>query len=370
MSPTTPRRRFASPAIAALGLLGLGACAPEIRFTDSIDLELDFRADGGSSLHAPYVEGASLRLRAHDAARDPLALDGYTLVSSDPEVLAVDADEGEDGAISAAAHAVSRGVADLQLVDGDGDVVASAEVEVRAPTRAVLHAAAPLFLRRDDVPTEAFDPTVLTGGLATFAVAYYDGATRLHGSGTLGALASEGLAASVATTHMLEARDWLQISPAIAGLHDVELTAAGQPFARVQVEAVEAEAIADVELRGQNEGRAHRDDELVVIAQAYDEDGDRIFGAAFDWELAGYPDGEPGDLYRYAYQPKESKPIAASFGELRSEATIHADEGWVDSSNHLGCSVNGRTSATGLLPMGLLFVVVLGRRRRPATSAA
>lgn len=344
----------------------MAACGgPEIRFADSVDLELDFRTTSGSSLHAPYVEGAMLRVHARDAAvRDAIDLDGYTLASSDEEVLAIE----PEGDASANAHAAGHGVADLLLLDPDGEVIASAEVEVRTPTRAVLHAAAPLFLHRDDVPTEAFDPAIVAGGLATFAVSYYDGATQLHGSGTLGVASGVGVDARTADTHLFEERDWLSIAPQSAGLHDLELSAEGKPFAHVQVEAVDTEAIADLELRGQNESRAKPDDELVVIAQAYDDEGDRIFGAAFDWELAGAPDGEKGDLYRYAYRPADGKPLAASFGELRSEAMIHADRGEVDSSNHIGCSVNGRTSWTSAL--GLLVLVVCRRRPRRSPPSA
>jgi hypothetical protein len=306
--------------------IALGGCSSELHVSDDVDLAFDFERTGDrGELHSPYVEGATLRVRVRDdAGRDAIDLDGYTLESSDPEVLVVGASAQVGDAVIAEAEAAAEGIAELWLVDRRGEVIFSTEMEVRVPTRAVLHAAAPLFLGRDDVPSIAEEPEVLVGGVATFMVEYFDGSTRLSGSGALGIGSGGAVVAEVVPEHMHERRDWLRVTPASAGLHEIELRAHGQRFSRVQLESITTDAIAELALRGQDQGRARRDQQLVVIAEAYDEEGDRIFGAVVDWELAGGPDGEPGDMYRYAYEPAQSKSLAATLGDLRGEATIAA----------------------------------------------
>ncbi|MBC8072346.1 MAG: hypothetical protein IAG13_28750 [Deltaproteobacteria bacterium] len=319
-APTTRSWVMLSAAIA------MGGCGSELRVSDDVDLAFDFERTGDrGTLHSPYVEGASLRVRVRDdAGRDALDLDGYSLASSDPEVLLIGPSEQSGDAVVAEAEAAAEGIAELWLVDRRGEVISGTEIEVRAPTRVMLHAAAPLFLDRDDVPSAVDEPQVLVDGVATFMVEYFDGSTRLFGNGTLGVSADGPLVAEVAQEHMHERRDWLRVTPTAAGLHELELRAHGQRFARVQLESITTDAIAELALRGQDQARARRDQQLVVIVEAYDEDGDRIFGAAADWELAGGPDGEPGEMYRYAYQPAQSKSLAATLGDLRGEATIDA----------------------------------------------
>lgn len=346
-----------------VGVVALGGCERSAAIGDAIDRTIDFAvtAPAGPTLHSPYVRGADFEVRAW-AGEDDLELSECVLASSDPDILRIEP-EGDGDAARAHAYAVGQGQASLLLLDGDGDVVAAREVEVRAPTRVVLRAAAPLFLDRADVPSEVDDVQVVRDGEAVFELEYFDGVTRLHGSGALSVSAPEGLEAWVEREHLFEDRDWLVVQGDALGRHEVELAAGGEPFSAVALNVVEPSAIVEIDLFGQDESNAEAATPLVVIAEARDVSARPIWGVAFDWTLAGAAVEAAGDLFRYDYAPGDAHALAVAIDDVGGALPISAGAP-SSAGGSLGCAVAERGSqGPGAVALALLLVVGAGVRR-------
>lgn len=301
-------------------VLAVAGCDEGIRFADAIDLESDFRADDDGELHTPYAMGATVRVFA-----DGPGMHGAVLESSDPTVLELVAgDDADGGRIGAEAHAVGPGVAELRVVAADGETIASTDVEVRAPSRAVLHAAAPQFVERDDLAVASATPSVIVDGSALFEVQLYDGATRLYGSGGLSASAEPAVDVAVLASFQGETREWLQVSPKAIGNHEVRLAAAGESFATTVIAAVGAETIADVRLHGETDDGVVDGEWVPLVAQAYGRDHQPIHGVAFAWEVAGQTADGGGELWRYEVDRQQQQKLWVRFGAHEVDATIHA----------------------------------------------
>lgn len=301
---------------AALLLAGVGACDQGIHFADSIDLESDFRATDEDELHAPYAVGSTVEL----FARGP-GLHGTTLESSDPDVLEIVAHaEGP----SAEAIARGPGVAELRVVDADGETIASTDIEVRSPGRAVLHGAAAPFVARDDLASVSATPYVLASGSAVFEVQLYDGNTRLFGHGGLSVQAEPGVDVDVIDEFHGESRDWLVVSPHALGNHELRLVADGDLFATTLIAAVGDEMISDVRLHGVDDDAVDDGEWAPIVARAYGPDGEPIHGVTFAWELAGELADDGGDLWRYRVDRRERHELAVLHGAHRVVAEIHA----------------------------------------------
>lgn len=323
-------------------LSALGGCDAEVQFWDSIDETIDLRDDeaDGPGLHDPYVLGSTFELRAEGGAG--------ALVSSDEDVLAL---EG-DGAV-AHATAVGPGRAEVSLVDDGGDVIASVDVEVRAPSRVVLHAAGPVLLDRADVPTEAMAPRIVEGGAAMFMVQYFDGATRLAGAAAPELVASEGLVVELVPELLGERRDWLRIEAPSAkgrspGVDTQELTlfpGADAPI-RLDIDVVDPEVVADVDVFASSLDRG------VVVATAYDLDGEPVYGVDFEWSTDGAEMIAP-DVVRPGPTPAT---LAARFGELEGAVATG------DDAIAAGCAIAPRGGVGGAL--GLVLALAACRRRR------
>lgn len=300
--------------------IALAGCDEGVHFGDAIDLDPDFRVDDDGELHTPYARGAKIRVFATGAEQGGVALE-----SSDPSVLEIVDEEPASGdRIFASARATGTGVAELRLVDARGHAIASTEVEVRAPSRAVLQAAAPMFVDRDDLATVAATPSVLVDGTAWFEVHLYDGSTRLHGTGGLSVRAEEKLALEVLSTFHDEARDWLKVSPLALGNHEVRLACAGETFATTVVAAVPGEAIGRLRLHGGEDDTAADGDWVPLAVQAYDVDDQPIHGVTFAWELGGEVADIEGELWRYQVDRDQRRFLAVRYGEHEVAATIRA----------------------------------------------
>lgn len=302
-------------------LLAIAGCDEGVRFADGIDLDSDFRADDDGELHTPYALGARVRVFA-----DGPGLHGATLESSDPTVLELAGDDADGNRIGAEAHAVGPGIAELRVVAANGDTIASTDVEVRAPSRAVLHAAAPQFVERDDLAVVSATPSVIVDGSALFEVQLYDGATRLHGSGGLSASAEPAVDVAVLASFQGETREWLQVSPKAIGNHEVRLAAAGESFATTVIAAVGSETIADVRLHGETDDGVGDGEWVPLVAQAYGHDHQPIHGVAFAWELGGHAADGGGELWRYKVDRHQQQTLSVRFGAHEVDATIHAAE--------------------------------------------
>ena len=322
-------------------LMALGACDAEVRFSDSIDETIDLRDAGDGGLHGPYVVGATFELRAE-------GLPG-ALVSSDDDVLAL---EG-DGAV-AQVTAVGPGRAEVALVDEDGDVLASVDLEVRAASRVVLHAAGPVLLDRADVPTEAMAPRVVEGGAAIFLVQYFDGATRLAGGAGPEPVASEGLAVEMVPELLGERRDWLRIEALPSrgrsldvGAQDLTLFAGTDAPIRLDVGVVAPEVVADVDVF------ASEIDRGVVVATAYDLDGEPVYGVDFEWSSTDGAEVLAPDVVRPGPLPVT---LAARFGELEGAVATG------DDAIAAGCAIDPRGGLGGAV--GVVLALAACRRRR------
>ncbi|HEU4734435.1 MAG TPA: MYXO-CTERM sorting domain-containing protein [Kofleriaceae bacterium] len=359
--------------IVGLGL-GLGACGPTYRMTDDIDLTWDFtltlsRFD--DDLHSPYVRGARVTLFAH-SSDDGADFHGWSIASSDPAVFRVDDSAVETGGEGLVAHgqAVGEGTARLRLLDDRGHEVGGGVAEVRVPDRVELAAHGSLILGRDDEAAVS-EARVVEGGEATYLVRYFRDGRELHGNGVLTADVAEGLPGVTAqprTTFLFENREWLTLDAATVGTGTLQLRADQAAVASVPLVVVPEGAIEEVVVLTQPE-KGHDDgDWLVALAQAYDAGGERIFGVDYAWNVDGVAQDGDGDLYRYRFRRGAFEMVEAQRGTHSDAAMIQADEGFVDSSNRIGCAAGG---GGGSLLVGLagLGLVAVGRRRRAPVGA-
>lgn len=347
-----------SVVLAAVALAGCGQ-DEDIRFQDSVDFEFDlFRHS--DHLNTPYVVGAQFEICADTPHKRQLR--GTRLQSSNPSVFLVgDSEVSSRGDhICATAEALDSGPVEIQVVD-DGDVIASADLEVFAPDRAELLAAGPILSEQLDDIGHTARPKILEGGTATFLVSYFHGETSLSGNGALIVSSDEGLSLEVVQTVVFEDREWLRITANSLGVHDIELATPAGMFETVTVETVDEEAVIDVALLGSDETDIEKGTPLLVYAQAYDEDDDLIFGVEYEWSLADGLEPGTGDLFSYNYDEDHREDLVARHGDLDATVEIRAGEGRVDSSNNQGCSVGGRSGGTAAL--FLLGLIGLRRRR-------
>ncbi|MBN2799394.1 MAG: hypothetical protein JXX28_09630 [Deltaproteobacteria bacterium] len=354
---------FALPLLAACG-------ASDPRLVDDVDTDWDFLSalllgEGSEdALHGPYVQGASFSVWVFPPQDQGTHLEGYQVRSEDLSVMSIEAQTyqlaGDDtsDAIHVELRAAEAGTTDLILVDSEGAEVRRVTVEVGFPDRLELFAAGPLFASLGDQSAPA--PQVLVGGTGTFQVRYYQGDTLLSGNGTLTVDATEDLQAGVAQSFLFEDREWLQVSPLAAGQHGVALYVDGVAAGQVDVDAVDVDAVARVELLSAEPAEeAQEGDPGVVLAQAFDADDAPIYGLDYDWTLGGVTQDGQGDLFRYTVDPDATTDLVASFGDLSDSGSIDGVEGYVGSSNETGCSSVG----AGLSLWGLLALPWMRRRR-------
>ncbi len=346
--------------------LALSGCH-DVYLSDDIDLVLDFSWLKGPSdtLHSPYVQGAQVTLYGNSSDEDR-DTSGWRLESSDPNVMRIISQSGG----KAECLAVKAGLATIRVYERSGDVdpIHSAMVDVRKPTRADLFAHGPLLLGRSTVEARTPRPTIINDGTATFLVRYYAGNVPLSGNGVLDATATSSVELGEEETYLFEHQEWLRITPRAPGLHKVMLSAAGVPVGSVEVRSVTTSEISYIKLQGQNEGRADDGEWLVVLARALTASSVDVFGVEYGWKLDGAQKAGSGDLFRYEHAKDSPKELRASHTGLDSLVTINASQGYVDSSNEVGCStVPGLPAGSPALPVALITLIgatLAGRRMR------
>jgi MYXO-CTERM domain-containing protein len=380
--------------LAGLTLTTLTACGPKIRFSDSVDREYDLRLSAryDDKLHSPYVAGSSFTIYAYDATEDN-DLDGWRLESRNPEVLEIvdqwlDRDDLDDSdksksksdLIVARVFAASEGTAIIEVYDDNDDFVRATEIEIFQPDRIELRAAGPMFINREgskEVPSLVDStPMVLSGGTATFLVEWFKGTQKLSGAGTLGLVSAHEAVDDLwpRLTLLNEDRDWMTVtmaagfSAADTVVTPIEVHANGQLVEVVDFSVVGPEAVSYLELHGETEAEAKDDQLLVVLAQAFDENDESIWGVGFDWDLDGYDEPGEGDLFRYWFRRGAWSTLGAEFYGHRTETQIQGVEGFVGSSNNnlsCLCTADQDRPARGVA-FGLLGLAALGlvRRRR------
>jgi MYXO-CTERM domain-containing protein len=351
--------------------VGLGACGPTYTMTDDVDLTWDFGITLGGvedELHAPYVRGAPVTVFAYSSDDDP-DFRGWSIVSSDPAVFRIDSSEVDAGLerLVVQGQAVGEGRAELRLLDDTGDEVGFGVAEVVVPDRIELEAHGSLILGRDD-EAPVREARVVADGVATYLVRYFRGRQLLHGNGVLSVDAPVGVTAQPRTTFLFENREWLTLQTTAAGSGQLELHADGERVASVPLVVVPETAIANVVVLTQSENGRQDGDWMVALAQAYDGDGERVFGVDYAWQVNGVVQEDDGDLYRYRFRKGAFEMVEARRGPHVDAVMIQSDEGFVDSSNRVGCTAGGGGSlAVGLTALGL--VGARRRRRQVAASA-
>ncbi|MFO7563303.1 MAG: hypothetical protein R6X02_11725 [Enhygromyxa sp.] len=378
--------------LAGLTLSTLTACGPKIRFSDSVDSVFDLRISAryDDRLNSPYVAGSSFTIYAYDASEDN-DLQGWRLESRDPEVLEIveqwidrdDLDEDDrrkkkSDVIVARAFAAGEGTAVIEVYDHKDDFVRATEVEVLQPDRIELRAAGPMFINRKgskEVPSLVDStPLVISGGTATFLVQWFKGDRRLSGAGTLGLVSEHEAVEDLwpRLTLLAEDRDWMTVtmasgvSEADAVVTPIEVHANGELVEVVDFSVVGADAVSYVELHGETEADAKDDQLLVVLAQAFNDDDESIWGVGFDWDLDGYDEPGEGDLFRYWFRRGAWSTLGAEYNGVRAETQIQGVEGFVGSSNFgIGCLCTaGEERPARGIALGLLGLAALGLVRR------
>jgi hypothetical protein len=343
--------------------LAVGACGPTYTLTDDIDLSWDFsltRSGFDDALHSPYVRGTTMTVLAR-SSDDGADFSGWSIVSSDPAVFRIDDAVVFGSGLSATARAMAEGTAELQLLDARGHDVGHGVAEVVLPDRIELDAHGSLILGRDD-EAPVNEARVVADGEATYMVRYMRGTRELHGNGVLSVDAPAGTTAEPRTTFLFENREWLTLHTTAVETGVLQVSADGGGVASMPLVVVPETAIADIVLLMQSEKGRHEGDWLVTLAQAYDGNGERIFGVDYTWNVNGLAQVGDGDLYRYQFRKGDYQMVEARRGAHMDHAMIQSGGGLVDSTNHVGCSACGSGSlVVGLIGLG---VVGVGRRRR------
>jgi hypothetical protein len=344
-------------------LLVLGACGHEYTLTDDIDLTWDFGitlSKFGDTLHTPYVRGSTMGLSVYSKDEDD-RFDGWSIESDDPSIFTITSVTAQGRNLGAAGVAASEGTTEIRVFDDHGDYVGGGEADVRQPDNVRLDAHGYLIMDMDD-QASVDEVRVVEGGTATFVVNYFQGTTALHGNGTLSADGTLGISAQGEQTFLFENREWVQVSSnGDAGPVTLPLRSDGDLVANVPVVVVPETEISNVTMFSESES-GHKDgDWLVAYAQAFDSSQRRIFGVEYSWDVNGVEQTADGDLYRYEFKSGDYETVTASRNGMSDSTVIQSDDGFVDSTNHIGCSAGG--GGAGLVA-GLALVGLARRRRR------
>jgi len=350
-----------------------------VAIVDDVDLTLDFTPLIGPSdaLHTPYVEGAAMTLwMSAQAGNDTMS--SWTIDSSDPSVFVIDSQEHvndhDTHTFSARSHAVHAGTTTINIRDGGGHLLHSRSVRVGHPDRIELLPHGPLLVGRADVPAVFGDGKILAGGTSTYLTYYWLGAERLNGNGALTIANPTNASVDVQQSFLFEDRDWLQVSPVLAGSPwSVSLMVGGSEVSKITGVTAATADVAQLKIVGEDESRAHKGDWLVALGQGLDAAGQVIYGVEFKWSVNGASELGVGDLYRYTYNSALPKMLTAQFGSTSAAAMIHSSGGFVDSTNHIGCSMSGarKSSPWGTACLAITFGLFgfLARRRGRAIMA-
>lgn len=368
-------RLFLLFVVASTGLMG---CKSDfVHFTDSIDLEFNFSPlpplpfdNPDDYLHIPYAQGAEFRVTAH-RDHDGMSLWDAVPVSLDPEVVRI-----LDGSVQNTAEWVSFrcravGPGNTRFVIyrngfkerewGDTEVVVGKADSAR------LFFSGPVLLNWQFSDAEVLEEVnVLENGTATFLVWLYGQDERLYGNGTVNVQVAEGnVDVDREQTYFFEDRDWIRVTPLDDGFSRVSVLADGTNVAELVVDGVTADEIDTVLVEAESEKYASTGDILGVLAVGYTSEGDPIYGIEYDWYADGWKEPGSGDIYKYVYHGNGYMEVEASYGDLSDTAYIHALDGWVSSSNRLGCATGsmGVPAAPLILLLLLAGVPLLARTR-------
>ncbi len=348
--------------VLSLGFLSLMAgCEPDgIEVQDSLDFDLF-----GHELNTPYVEGADMSLSVW--RQDDGSVSGWSLRSGDGAVFEISSVWVDDGGetLRARAVALTPGLTELTVLDAKGRTRAVRSVRVERPDSIQMLPAGLSRVRPELAPRLDLSDSisVLSGGAATFEVAYFKDEERLFGNGVLGFGEDPPVQANNELTYLFRDREWLVVEPLDAGVFSLPLLVNGQVLGHMQIRSVDESAIDSIEIVAEEIKGAEDGEMFYLLARAFDATGVEIFGIDFDWEIEGEDQAGAGDLYHYAYSEGAWVDVSANAGDAFDTVGVEMDGGYVTSSNNLGCATApGASAGLGLLAM--LGLAVLRLRRR------
>lgn len=355
----------------------LGGCTSEFAFTDSVSsrfVQEAPRAEFGDELSTPYVLGSEFTVYVEDRQRGE-SMVGWTVRVTNPAILSLRDPEPrwvDANTLALDVVAIGAGSTELLLIDASGDVKGSGAVEVRLPTRVKLFATAIAALEDPDFKGETPRPQVLAGGTASFAVQYLADDLLLQGSTKLKLVAEPTIVAEVVHSQAVDNRDILQITAGDPGRDVIELWLGESPLGVVEVEAVGPDRVAAIDLinhKGSTRSDAEGEEgDWLVVAQAYDEDREPIYGVGFDWSFPGRSFEQIGDIliYEFDADPSRRKDVVARAAGREATVSLPAFDAEVYTSNDeaFNCNVGGGGGGGALWAVLLACMGVRRRRRR------
>lgn len=249
-------------------ILTLIACQPADRFfvIDNFNPGIELSDD---SVAGVYAAGSDLHFGVFEAAHwgKEANLRGFTLVSGDPEVIALSSVMSSVDTIDAEATAVGGGTTTLAVIDDAGNIVHEVAVEVAVPDAVALTTKLSIDVGSGFVASAP--QKVLVGSYSAFEAEFSADGRSLAAHEVLGAMGGDAVAVEVEDSTLWEDREWLSIWPTLPGGQSVAVLAAGSELAEVRFDAVDITDIVGLQVLGnvtgcgrgrhrRRRGRGHR----------------------------------------------------------------------------------------------------------------
>jgi hypothetical protein len=302
----------------------------------------------------------------------------WTVVSDQPALFAVESSKVDNNELTVKCRALAEGEARLRLFDDHGQEQRRAQVSVSAPdrARAYAHGTLRIYGRNQSALTSAelTQATVLVGGKAAFALAYFRGSERVYGRGIAEFDAPPALTVEGQTTEGVATNEWMFVTPTAPGPYALNIKQGAATLLTLPIATASESDLVGVSLAEEHHGDVSDGTEVWLLAQAHDAAGNDVLGVYDDWTLDGAAqqnkDKKPatGDLYRYTFgKSRPLRTVTAAHGAMNASATVHAQSGYIADTTYLGCAfAPGRAAPRGTLAALVLFcgVFFLVRRRR------
>jgi MYXO-CTERM domain-containing protein len=343
---------------------------PSVAMQDSFEITLFAKAQ--DDLHTPYVLGSAFTISIASTDYTSSQVAGWTLVSSDPSVLAV---QPTSGAGEFSATAAGAGTTTLEVLGGGGTILDTHVVSVAAPDSVQLCSHGLLLAGASDAQAQVSRASLVQGGIATFLVRYFQGGQELYGNHAVTTTATGAVTAKTTTSSFGDDRDWVEIdSGATTGTGQVTLSVGGQVSATVPSQVVGPSAITSVGVAAQSDANAADGDTLYVFGRAFDANDVDVYGATFGWLSNGVPitsvdptANGPADMILYTYKQSATVALTAELdGDTSPPTTVHGTGATLTTSADVGCSIGppGGRRMSALWGAVSLALLALRRRRR------
>ncbi len=369
MGLPTLKRLAAAAGLAACVFHCDPALGQAYRATPSYALGDSLWTSASGNTHSPYLLGSHFSLWIET----DMGPDGWTLVSSDPGVVHLQASQNE---LQYSAIALAVGHSTLVLRDGSGKVLTQQEVEVSAADGIQIWAPGPLRVGLVEAEAPIATANVLQGG-ARFLVRYFAGTQELAGNGA-DLTSAGGATISKVTPADTSDVDWVVVDgPAQAGQSGSVTLTTGTATDTVSITTVADSDIAELTVTGQSESGASDGESLCVLARARDATGADVFGGSYTWVAstdAGSIDpigGGSSEVACYEYDAAGSETMRVAFEGQSASLSVHGVLPPPASSDPGDCAVGpgpGRVAWPASLALACIVFAVRRARRFRATS--